>query len=281
MQPVGPEVFRYLDFREFLRDWYAYKKERNPRFSHRMLARKAGLRSSATFLNVIEGRRNPGPQVVEALARALGLGVGEAAYFGHLVRMQCADDPATREHALEQVRATQRFRDARRLDRQAIEFLARWYLPALHELSACEGFQAEPSWIAGAMRPTITEEQAREGLGVLRDLGLLVEREGRWIRADASVVTPHEVGGLAVRQYHRGMIERAKDALDYPSSERHLCGVTVAVSPAALTRLKRELDALQERVLEMCDGDTEPRTLVVQVNLQAVPLSVDLRSREP
>ena len=38
----GAEIYRYLDYRKFLADWFREKKEANPLFSHRAFARKAG-----------------------------------------------------------------------------------------------------------------------------------------------------------------------------------------------------------------------------------------------
>lgn len=270
-----PDVFAYLDFRAFLRDWFAAKKARNPRFSHRVFARKAEQKSPSALLAVIEGKRNLTPQSSEGFARALGLDAEEESFFLALVRMQCAEDAEARDRALAQVRATRRFREARRIEGDTLEYLARWYLPAIRELASCPGFRAEPGWIAGTLRPPITEAQAEEALRVLFELGFLCrDAEGAVRPADTSLVTPHEVRGLAARQYHLAMIERAREALAFAPSDRHLCGLTVAVPPDMLPALKQELDRFQERLLELCDGASGDRGVVVQVNLQMVPLSM-------
>jgi uncharacterized protein (TIGR02147 family) len=92
--------------------------------------------------------------------------------------------------------------------------------------------------------------------------------------ADASVATPHEVWALAVYNYHHAMIERAREALSTtPGSERHYCALTVSLTAESLPRLKRELDAIQERLLELCDGAPGPRVQVYQLNLNLFPLS--------
>lgn len=270
-----PDVFGYLDFRAYLRDWFDAKKLNNPRFSHRLFARKAGQRLPSAMLQVMEGRRNLTPASADGVVVALGLDAEESEFFQALVRMVCADDLALRDRAMEQVRATRRFREARRLDSSAIEYLSRWYLPAIRELAACDAFRPDPEWIAGALTPPIRIDQAQDALDLLFELGLLrKEADGRVRPAEASVVTPHEIAGLAVRQYHLGMIDRARDALAYPASDRHLCGVTVAIPDAMIPRLKKELDAFQERILELCDGASGDRSVVVQCNLQLVPLSV-------
>ena len=56
--PERPSVFASLDHRQYLADWFAWKKEANPRFSHRAFARMAGQKSPSLALSVIAGRRN-------------------------------------------------------------------------------------------------------------------------------------------------------------------------------------------------------------------------------
>lgn len=271
-----PSIYQYLDFRAYLRDWFQARKAANPRFSHRLLARRAGITGPSTLLNVMEGRRNISGTAAAEVARAMGLDDDARAFFLALVRIACSEDAAVREAALEQVQATRRFREARVLDAASLRFLSLWYLPAIFELSRCAAFRADPEWIAAALRPTITPQQASDALSALRDLGLLRVSEGRWIPTDVSVVTPHEVSGLAVRAYHRSMMQRAQEALDFDERERHLCGVTVAVPAGLLPALKSELDRFQERILHLCDGVEGDRASVMQLNLQLVPLSVTL-----
>ena len=274
--PDVPSVFGYLDFRAFLRDWFDAKKTKNPRFSHRMFARKADQKSPSALLAVIEGKRNLTPQSSDGFVKALALDGDESAFFLALVRMQCAEDADTRDQALAQVRATRRFRDARRLEGGALEYLARWYYPAVRELATCAQFRDDAAWISSMLRPPITEAQASEALRVLLELGLIARgADGKVRAAETSLVTPHEVAGLAARQYHLAMIERARESLSFPSKDRHLLGVTVAVPADMLPALKRELDRFQERVLELCDSATEPRGVVLQLNLQLFPLSMN------
>jgi hypothetical protein len=47
----------------------------------------------------------------------------------------------------------------------------------------------------------------------------------------------------------------------------------VAIAPELLPRLKRELDQMQERILDLCDSSTQDRTQVLQVNLNLFPLT--------
>jgi uncharacterized protein (TIGR02147 family) len=269
----GPNIYQYLDYRRYLSDWFRAKKTASPRFSHRVFARQAGHSSPSLLLHVIEGKRNLTSATTEAFCKAIGLKGEDADFFAALVQLDQAPDNETRNRAWEQVSATRRFKEARKLEGDGVEYLSCWYYPAIRELALCQGFQADPEWIAQSLRPHITATQAKKALELLISLGFLKQEENRLVAAEASLVTPHEVAGMAAMNYHATMIERSKDALAFPHKERHYCAVTVSIPTLMLPLLKRELDAFQERLLDLCDGAEGAKDCVYQINLQLLPLS--------
>jgi uncharacterized protein (TIGR02147 family) len=272
------DVFGYLDHRRFLDDWFRAKKNGNPRFSHRMFARLAGQKSPSLLLQVIRGDRNLTPATAEAFIGAMKLSSEEAAFFADLVKLNQASSPDEQNEAWSRISASRRFRAARRIEGQGVEYISHWYYPAVRELANRDDFEADPAWIARALRPRITASQARKALELLLSLGLLEEREdGRVRSGDASIVTPHEVAGLAARNYHRGMLELARDSVETATrEERHLAAVTVCIPQRLVPRLKREINAIQERLLDLCDGAEGEPEQVYQVHLALFPLSEPL-----
>ncbi len=271
---VTPNIHSYLDYRRFLRDWFANKKAANPRFSYRGFARRAGQKSPSLLHHVIDGKRNLTPATTEAFARAMKLKVAEAAFFSYLVQLDQAKTSSERNRAWTLISATRRFRDARHIEGEGFEYLSHWYYPAIRELAHRPDFQANADWIAANLRPTITVAKARRALEALQSMQLLVEEDGETRPAEASVVTPHEVAGLAVHNYHQGMLARATEAIDgFEPEERHFGGVTVAVPAALVAHLKEEVAAFQERLLDLCDNTEQPADVVYQLNLHLFPLS--------
>jgi len=270
-----PDVFQYLDYRQFLADWFTAKKEVNPRFSHRAFARRAGQRSPSLLHHVIEGKRNLTGSTTEAFCRAMGLTREECAFFGWLVELARAKTPEQRNQAWKRLSSARRFREARRLEGEGFQYLSHWFYPAIRELANRPDFRDDPDWIARTLQPRITPRQARNALEALLSMRLLVKRDdGRVVPAEASVVTPHEVAGLAVYNYHRAMLTRASDALaNVRSEERHYGAVTVAVPANLVPQLKQEIAAFQERILDLCDSAPDPAQRVYQFNLQLFPLS--------
>ena len=77
-----------------------------------------------------------------------------------------------------------------------------------------------------------------------------------------------------MHNYHRGMLERATEAIDaFAQEARQFGGLTVAIPVSLVPRLKQELAAFQERFLHLCDTAEGPPEQVYQLNVQLFPLS--------
>lgn len=269
-----PSPYDYLDYRRYLAEWFRVKKELHPGFSHRVFARRAEQKNPSLLHHVIEGRRNLTEGSLESFVRALSLRAGEAQFFRLLVELDQAKTAEARNLAWEQISATRRFREARKIDRGAFEYLSNWAYPAIRELARRADFRPDPAWIAAQLQPAVSVTEAARALVVLVDLGLLVEAEGTLVAAEASVATPPEVTGLAVANYHRGMLERAAESIErFPGAERHLIAITVGVPASLVPVLKAESNAFLERMMHLCDSSAQDTDRVMQLNLQLFPLT--------
>jgi uncharacterized protein (TIGR02147 family) len=270
-----PDLTTYLDYRAFLRDWYDFRKQENARFSHRMFVRLAKMKSPSSILQVMDGRRNLSPTTCKQISTAMKLEGEEAQFFRLLVDFDQAKTPADKDAAYQGISATRRFRQAHRIEGESYRCLSRWYYPAIHELAQRPDFQEDAAWIAAQTQPEITPEQAQEAMAELQSLGMLqADDTGRLRPADGSLVTHQQVQGLATHNYHRGMSGLAQEAVTrFPSKQRHMLGLTVAIPAALVPQIKAELNAFQARLLDLCDAAVEDPEQVYQLNLQLFPLS--------
>lgn len=273
--PIQINIFEYLDYREFLRDTYAYLKKNQRGFSYRWFAQKAGM-SSPNFLKlVIDGRRNLTAQSTEKFSKALDLTTQQAAFFRHLVTFAQATTAAEKNVSYEHISQYRQHRAVRRLERGMFEYLSHWYFPAIRELVGCVGFREDAKQIARSLRPRISVTQVRKALRVLLNLGLLVRNEqGELSLGDPLLSTGPEVRSLAVGNFHRQMMDRASQATEtVPPEKREISGVTIALSEDSFARIKARIQALRAEFLELSAQETAP-TQVVQINFQAFPLAV-------
>jgi uncharacterized protein (TIGR02147 family) len=282
-EPHRPDLFAYLDHRAYLRDWFMWKKTENPRFSHRLFARLAGHKSPSLLLLVSRGDRNLTDATLPGFIKALVLDPEEAEFFSLLVALDRASLDEERTDVFHRISASRRFRAARRIEGDSFRYLSHWYIPAVRELATCPGYRHDPAWIATALRPPITVEQAADALDTLEALGMVrVGGDGTVQVADATLATPREVVGLAVHNFHNAMLTRAHAAIPaFSPRERYLGAVTVAVPSARIADLKAVVAEFQERFLDLCDSMDGDADRVLQLNLQLFPMSAALTSECP
>jgi len=271
----APDLHRYLDYRSFLADWFAWKKVVNPRFSHRAFVRRAGQKSPSLLADVIARRRNLTTSGAEGFVRALRLSAAEARFFRLLVDLDQASTPPEKNEAWGQIAASRRFREAHQVEGDGMRYLSTWYIPVIRELARRDDFRDDPAWVARQLRPRIKAKQAADALSLLFDLDLLTRNDdGRVVQAQGTVATPREVAGLAATNYHHGMLERAHEAIGtIAAHERHFLAVTVTAPESLLPTLKDELNAVQDRVLDLCASAEAPTGAVMQFHFHFFPLS--------
>jgi uncharacterized protein (TIGR02147 family) len=268
-----PDVFAYLDYREYLRDYFAFGKVRHS-LSHRTFARRARFASPSFVKLVMEGRRNLSASTAVRVASACHLEDREAEYFTRLVAFTQARDTDTRRAAYDRLTSFTRWRRIHALDLASDAYHAHWYLPAIRELAATESFVPDPKWIASQLRPRIRTAQARAALRTLVELGLLREdARGRLRQTRVSVTSGVETGSLHMAEFHRAMMQRASASIDlFPREQRDVGSVTLCVDDETLTRLKSRIQEMRRELLDE-EATARSRTRVVQINIQLFPLS--------
>lgn len=268
-------IYKYIDYRIFLSDWFTEKKKSNPRFSHRLFSRKMEQRSPSFLKDIIGGRRNITTAQLEKFYVVLNLDKKEAEFFTHLVNLDQAQNDEAKKKAFEQIAATRRFQQARKLEGNSYQYFSNWYCPAIREMAVLPEFQATPEWICQNIRPKITKKQAKDALRILQSLNMIEIQEDSSVKVqDGTLATPSQMVGIAVHNFHKEMLQLAIESIDrFHSSQRHLLGVTVNVPHSLLPELKEEMNNFAARICDICDSNTDPSEEVLQVNLHFYPLS--------
>jgi len=271
---VKPDIFSYVNYRQYLQDYYDAAKRSSQVFSFRYFARKAGYASPNFLKLVINGDRNLGPESIGKFAKALGLNPEEKRFFESLVIFDQAKSQSEKTEAFERVTASRRFRQARRIDSAAFEYLSHWYYPAIREMAGRSDFRPDARWIATQLLPSIKVSEAQRALDLLFELGLLFrDAEGQVSRGEASLTTGHEVHTLAVAAFHRQMLDRASESIELvPREVRDISALTICIEAETIADVKERIHNLREHLLDRCDRDQDP-SCVYQLNIQFFPLT--------
>lgn len=270
-----PELFSYLNYRHFLKDYYQDQKgKKGARFSFRVFARQAGM-SSPNFLKlVIDGKRNLGPDGIRAFTKALKLGKEESSFFENLVHFNQAKTDQERNAWYQKLSTSRRYREIRQIEKDQFVYYSRWYYAAIRELVLLPEFKEDPDWIASNLFPPIKPAEAGKAIELLLALGFLKRDDsGRLVQAERNISTAREVLSLAIANFHREMIHKAATSIEKTSaSRRDISSLTVAVSKTRFEEAKRRLQDFR-RELNILLSEEEKPDAVYQINFQIFNLT--------
>ncbi len=271
------DVFQYLDYRAFLRDWYAGVNRAGRTFSYRAFARRAALKSPNYLKLVIDGSRNLSKPMAERFGRACGLDDEALSYFVDLVSFNQANTQLERNQGYARLTSFRKYRQAHKLDLAHAAYHSAWFIPAIRELAASRAFSENPEWIGAQMMPPISAGEARRALDVLFELGMLARTDGKIVQSDTLVSTGPETRGLHITSFHQVMVERAIASIDIVApEERDISSLTLNVGEDGLRRIKARIQRFRRELLDLSELEDDPRR-VIQVNFQLFPLSAEVR----
>ncbi|MBN1655015.1 MAG: TIGR02147 family protein [Deltaproteobacteria bacterium] len=268
-----PDVFSFLDYREYLRAYYRFMKQQRG-LSYRAFARRAKLQSPNYLKLVIDGERNLTKKMARRFAAACDLRDEAALYFQLLVGFNQAHSVDERNRWYRRLKRMRRYQDTHFLDQAYDVYHSLWYLPAIREFVASVEFREDYSWIARRLAPPIKASEAEMAVQTLLKLGLLErDKRGRLRRKDATVSTGSEVYSLHLANYHRAMLSHAKSSLDrIEAGQRDISSVTLCLDESGINRVKQALQRFRRELLDIDELEERPKQ-VIQVNFQLFPLT--------
>jgi uncharacterized protein (TIGR02147 family) len=218
---------------DFLSAEFERRVKANSRYSLRAFARDLKM-SPGEISELLSGKRQLTPKAINKISSRLGLSAAETRELvehATLVRAGL-EAPRPASHALE-------------LD--LFNIVSEWYCFAILNLFDTEDFRCEPSWIG--RRLGISGTEARLALERLERVGLLKRVRGKLVPDAEFVMSPSGIPSEAIRSYHRTMLAKASAALEtQPVDERDITGLGLAINPADLPGLTRDIREFRDRI---------------------------------
>lgn len=268
------DIFKYLDYRKFLKDAFDEKKGEGRGFSHRVFARLAGFNASNYMLLVMQGKRNLSSEGIHKVAKALKLKKTEAEFFESLVSFNQSTSAEEKNFHYNRISQNKNYAAARPLEKGQFEYYSKWYVPAIREMVLLKDFDEDPAWIAAKLFPQITPREAAGALKILTDTGLVVrDGRGRLRQKDPHIASGDEVASLAMTNFQREMIERAAASIDKTKpAKREVGSLTFAVSKDKLVEAKKMIREFRSRLAGFL-AEEKSADAVYQFNFQLFNLS--------
>jgi uncharacterized protein (TIGR02147 family) len=267
-------VYGYTDFRAYLRDFYEFRKDGTRGYSFRAFSKAAGFASPNILKLVTDGERNISPDATQKFIKALGLKGQMAEYFDTLVRMNQAKPDADKEYYFSILQKLTPQAKRRDLNAEGLKYVSHWLFPVIREMVALKDFRDDPYWVSRRVIGKASTTEISQALQFLLKEGFIEKVDGQFQAKDNMVLSSDEVRSLAVRNYHRQMLDQAKESLDsVPLEEREFGALTIVLPEAALAELKYKMKLFRKELhtWAMQVAEEQPGELVVQVNAQMYP----------
>ncbi len=267
-------LFEYMNFRDFLRDFYEHKRQEHSFYSYRLFSQKAGF-SSPNFLKlVIDGKRNLSKESVFKCMRALNLTKPETDYFENLVFFNQSQTLDEKNAYLAKLLKHRKKSEPGRIEESEFEYYSAWYHPVIRELATAKDFRDDFRALGKMIIPAISGDEVQKSVQLLLKLGYIVRSEqGGYEKTSLSLSTGPQVRSVAVANYHKEMLRLASESIErIPAGRRDISSLTLSVSDETYAMLKEKIVAFRRELLSIAEA--QPRAdIVAQVNIQLFPLS--------
>lgn len=257
------KVFEYLDYREFLKDYYNSKKEANPAFSLRVFSDKIGFKAKDFISRVMNGDKNLSNQSIPKVASGLRLGKHETEFFIGLVKFNQAETTEERNAAFEEMQAALkvvRFAEKQHiLGHTQYMVYSHWRHLTIRSLIGMFGFDGDYEALAKQVHPHITADEARKSVKLLEECELIKkDKNGKYVLTENAITTGDRTSKLALRGYHQHCLKLAAESIDRdPPGSRHISGLTLGISQEGYERIVERINAFRKEIALIAEEDKD------------------------
>ena len=273
-------IFEYSDYRQYLRDYYAWAKENKRGFSHRSFLAKASMAGPTYLKRVMAGIHDLTENSIPKFAKALEIGEAEADFFRALVYFNQARSLEEKDRHFHRLMELKTPHSHALLERAQYDYYKDWYNVALREMLSILPYKGIPTEHAKRLSPPVLPKKVKKAMDLLNSLGLVKqEPDGSWKASSTFVHTDPSVESLLIPRFHQIMGRLGVEAVErFQKSERYFSGTTVSISNSTYRAIIELIRALRKEILTLIAGETAPER-VYHLNMQLFPLTSGPRKR--
>jgi uncharacterized protein (TIGR02147 family) len=264
-------VFDYLEYRDFLRDFYKESRKGQSFFSYRYMAAKTGLDPSSV-VKILQKQLHLSIKSLPKVIEFLKLNKQESDYFTILVHFNRARDPDQSRLNFEKLLKCRRH-PAKVLKSHEYEFFTKWHYAAIKDLLSFYTFDGNYKKLASQLNPPITEREARRAIDLLLELGLIRTTGDGFELTEKNISTGDAWRSIAIRNFQKQLMQLGQEALDTVLPEkRDVSSLSFSISRKELATMRERIRELRHDLVRIANGCSDPDG-VYQLNIQLFPLT--------
>ena len=266
-----PDIFTYLEYRDYLRDAYEERRKLQPFFSYRFIGNKVGMDSSY-LTRLFQKKIHLGEDLVGRMASVFGLAAESLEYFQSLVAFNKARSEAQARVFHEQL---MRLRGVgyRVMQEDEQEYFSNWIHVALRSLLDYMPFDGDYEALGAALSPPVSADEAKQAVFLLERLGLARRTDHGYEILDTHLHSGDNWVSEAIRTFQKTTMELASRSLDtVPASHRDISTMTMNIDASSLEDLRIMVREFQENVAKLVES-AQVSDRVYHMNIQIFPLS--------
>jgi uncharacterized protein (TIGR02147 family) len=257
MSETRPEIFQYLDYRVYLKDWFAFERTKGKRTSLRAFSARIlpALSSSGLLSGVLKGKKNLGPTLRTKFAKALQLKPREAQFFELLVQFNQAEDLEEKNQFFAQLSRFGKSK-AKLIHQGQYLFFSRWYYAVVWNYFGINQKQKNTAHIAAAIYPPLSTAQVEEAIRLLLELGLIKKLANGYAVTENHLTTEPEFRDITAAQYNQQFLHLATESIHHVAASHRQFGTKVFSSSfSTISLIKEKVAQFHEEVQEILDQD--------------------------
>lgn len=273
-----PNIFDYVDYQKFLKDFYDYLKATQRGFSHRKFAKKANIKSWNYLKAVYDRKVHISKRYRENFAEGLGLKGKEKEYFFNLIEFGKTKNLKLKNKFYSKIKNRVRKYHQEEYQDSQYKLLSKWYYVVVRNLVNQKDFKFDPKWVSKKLRGYVTTKEASEALETLDELGVIKFKDGKFVLASKHLTSSDELKSLAIRNFHSQMIPLAVKALKTnPLERREFQAITLGISKETAAKLKLKIKDFYKEVVDFVSEEHKEikPSEVWQLNFQLFSFSKD------
>ncbi len=271
-----PNIYHFIDYRKYLREYITERKLKNPKFSCRMFSRQLGI-SAATFVRILNGKRNISKKMLPKFIDNLKLRERAAEYFSLMVELANVKETADK-NAVYQKMLDFRSNRVKTIKPFQYSVFEKWYLAVLREIIDIRGKIDDNKTLASFILPPVSAHEVSKAVNMLINMGMIIKKKDDLAFAKEKLLSTGEnwesipIHNFQIQSARLG--ERA--LLHIPKEERDISTLTVGLSSEDFYKVKEIIRRARQEILALAE-DSVKRERVYQVNFQFFPLSTNLK----